>query len=154
MSDKRNQKKGNGYSKNYQAEQTISECVYCEKPDHRYSDCKTAKTVTEPRKILSDKNLFFNCAGAKHRAAECRSAKTCLKCKNKHHTSISEKLADSKSESILVTTKTNVTYLVAIIKENGVKCRALLDTGSGSSYRSESFIDLLKINPFGKSTKQ
>ena len=144
MSDKRNPEKGNGYSKSYQAKQTKSECVYCEKPDHRSSDCETAKTVTERRKILSDKKLCFNCAGAKHRAAGCRSAKTCLKRKNKHHTSLCGKLADSKSEPMLVTTDANVTYAVAIIKINGVKCRALLDTGSGSSYMSESFIDLLK----------
>ena len=36
---------------------------------------------------------------------------------------------------------------------NGVKCRTLLDTGSGSSYISESFIDLLKINPVRKENK-
>ena len=48
---------------------------------------------------------------------------------------------------MLVITETNVTYPVAIIRVNGVKCRALLDTGSDSSYISESFIDLLKINP-------
>ena len=66
---------------------------------------------------------------------------------NKQYTSICAKLAVSKSEPMLVTTETNVTYPVAIIKVNGVKCRALLDTGSGSSYISESFIDLLKINP-------
>ena len=90
---------------------------------------KLQETVTLPRKILSDKNLFFNCAEAKNRTAECRSSKIYLKCKNKHHTSISAKLADSKSESMLATTETNVTYLVAIIKVNGVKCRALLDTG-------------------------
>ena len=152
LSDKRNPEKGNGYSKSYQALQTKSECVYCEKPDHRSSDCKTAKTVTERRKILSDKKLCFNCTGTKHRAAECRSDKTCLKCKSKHHTSICDKLADSKSEPMLVTTETNVTYPVAIIKVNGVKCRALLDTGSGSSYISESFIDL-KINPVRKEYK-
>ena len=146
MSDKRNPEKGNNYSKSYQAKQTRSECMYCEKPDRRSSDCKTAKTVTERRKILSDKKLCFNCRGAKHRAAECRSVKTCLKCKNKHHMSICDKLTDSKSEPMLVTTETNVTYPVAIIKVNGVKCRALLDTGPGSSYISESFIDLLKIN--------
>ena len=153
LSDKRNPEKGNGYSKRYQAKQTKSECVYCEKPDHRSSDCKTAKTVTERRKILSDKKLCFNCTGAKHRAVECHNAKTCLKCKNKHHTSICDKLADSKSEPMLVTTETNVTYPVVIIKVNGVKCRALLDTGSGSSYISESFIDLLKINPVRKEYK-
>ena len=63
LSDKRNPEKGNGYSKS----------VYCEKADHRSSDCKTVKTVTELRKILSDKKLCFNHTGAKPRAAECRS---------------------------------------------------------------------------------
>ena len=95
-------------------------------------DLLIVKTVTERRKILSDKKLCFNSTGAKHRAAECRSAKTCLKCKNKHHTSICGKLADNKSEPMLVTTEANVTYPVVIIKVNGVKCRALLDTGSRS----------------------
>ena len=58
LSDKRNPEKGNGYSKSYDVKETKSESVYCEKPDHRSSDCKTGKTVTEIRKILSDKNLF------------------------------------------------------------------------------------------------
>ena len=52
-----------------------------------------------------------------------------------------------------MTAETNVTYPVAIIKVNGVKCRALLDTGSGSSYISESFINVLKINPIRKEHK-
>ena len=54
---------------------------------------------------------------------------------------------------MLVTTEANVTYPVVIIKINGVKCRVLLDTGPGSSYISESFIDLLKINPVRKEYK-
>ena len=54
---------------------------------------------------------------------------------------------------MLVTTKANVTYPVAIIKVNDVKFRALLDTGSGSLYISESLIDLLKINPVRKEYK-
>ena len=86
LSDKRNPEKGNDYRKSYQAEQTKSEFVYCEKPNHKSSDCQTPKTVTESRKMLTNKKLCFNCIGAKHRAAECRRAKTCLKCKSKHHT--------------------------------------------------------------------
>ena len=43
--------------------------------------------------------------------------------------------------------KNNVIYPVAIVKINGVKCRALLDTGSGSSYASEDLLDYLTINP-------
>ena len=60
MSDKRSPEKGNSYSRSYQAKQTKGECVYCEKPDHRSSDCKTAKTVTERRKILSNKKNFVS----------------------------------------------------------------------------------------------
>ena len=51
-----------------------------------------------------------------------------------------------------MTTEANVTYPV-VIKVNDVHCRTLLDTGSGSSYISESFIDLLKINPVRKEYK-
>ena len=127
--------------------------MYCERSDHSSSDCKTAKAVTESRKILSDEKICFNCAGAKNRTAECCRAKTCLKCKNKHHTSICDKLADSKPEPMLVTTETNVTYPVGIIKVSGVKCRALLDTGSGSSDILKSFIDLHKRNPVRKEYK-
>ena len=54
LSDKRISENGNSYNKSYQAKQTKSECVYCEKPDHR----KTVKTMTERRKILSDKKLY------------------------------------------------------------------------------------------------
>ena len=54
LSDKRISENGNSYNKSYQAKQTKSECEYCEKPDHR----KTVKTMTERRKILSDKKLY------------------------------------------------------------------------------------------------
>ena len=91
LNDKRNREKGNSYCKSHQGEQTKSEFVYCEKPDHRFSDYKTVETVTERRKILSNKKSSFDCTGAKHRAAECPIAKACLKCKNKHHKSICDK---------------------------------------------------------------
>ena len=52
-----------------------------------------------------------------------------------------------------MTTEANVTYPVAIIKVNGAKCRALSGSGSGSSYISESFTDLLKINTVRKEYK-
>ena len=65
--------------------------------------------MTERKNILSEKELFFNFPGAKHRDVECRSTKTCLICINKYCTSICDKLADSKSEPMLVTAETNVT---------------------------------------------
>ena len=51
---------------------------------------------------------------------------------------------------MLASTDSNVIYPVAIIKVNVIKCRVLLDTGSGSSYASEAINDLLKINPIRK----
>ena len=40
-----------------------------------------------------------------------------------------------------------LTYLVVTVYVNGVKCRALLDTGAGSSYASSALLDLIKAKP-------
>ena len=54
---------------------------------------------------------------------------------------------------MLTSTESSVIYPVAIINVNGIKCRVLLDTGSGSSYASEVVIERLKINPIRKEHK-
>ena len=41
--------------------------------------------------------------------------------------------------------KSTVIYPVVVIEVQGVKCRALPDSGAGSSYASAAFIDRLKI---------
>ena len=125
------------------------ECVYCNKAGHKSVECKTVKTISDRRKILSDKKLCFNCTGPRHRATDCRSTRTCQICKNKHHTSICEQSPDL----LLTTNSDRVIYPVVLAKINGVKCRALLDTASGSSYASETLINKLKINPVRNETK-
>ena len=40
-----------------------------------------------------------------------------------------------------------VCHPVVIIKVNGVKCRALLDTGATGSYISAFLVNLLKVKP-------
>ena len=47
----------------------------------------------------------------------------------------------------------DVTHTVVVILVDGVKCRALLDTGAGSSYVSAALINVLKKNPIRKETK-
>ena len=54
---------------------------------------------------------------------------------------------------MLASTESSVIYPLTIINVNGIKCRALLDTGSESSHASEAIIDLLKINPVRKDYK-
>ena len=121
-------------------------CIYCDKTDHKASDCESVKTVEERRKILSNKRLCFNCTGEKHRASDCRSKTNCQVCHKRHHTSI----CDNKQKEPGMTAAANnntVIHPVVVIKVEGVKCRALLDTGSSSNYMSSTLLDLIKKNP-------
>ena len=91
-----------------------------------------------------------NCRSNKHRAVDCQDNQKCLLCKCKHHTSVYETRSDETSELVLASAESSVIYPVVIIIVNSIKCRALLETGSGSFYASEAIIDLLKINPIRK----
>ena len=91
--------------------------------------------------------MCFNCTGAEHRASECRSRSSCSKCKRRHHTSICDAPDENgpptaPTNDKLLNTATNankpVVYPVVIVNVNGVKCRALIDTGAGSSYASSN----------------
>ena len=88
----------------------------------------------------------------KHRANECKSANSCRTCKRKHHISICEKTQDV----ILDTNErnTSITYPVVIISVDGMKCRALLDTGAGSSYISSTIVSKLNKQPVRRYTKK
>ena len=39
-----------------------------------------------------------------------------------------------------------VIYPVVVVKVEGVKCRALLDTGAGSSYASAALLNQVRVN--------
>ena len=54
---------------------------------------------------------------------------------------------------MLASTESSAIYSVAITKVNGIKCYALLDKISASSYALEAIIDLLKINSVRKENK-
>ena len=43
---------------------------------------------------------------------------------------------------------------VSVIKVNSVKCRALIDSGSGSSCISAKLVNILKVKPVSTQTKQ
>ena len=120
-----------------------NQCVYCEDDNHRGINCTKVTSVHERQKILSEKKLCFNCTGTRHRADECRSKLRCQICDRKHHTSICHK-QENKTNPLLVATGIptgNVTYSVVVVEVEGIKCRALLDTGAGSSYASAALLD-------------
>ena len=133
-----------------QKEEKMRGCVYCDKPDHRSTDCKTVSTLEERKRSLSNKRLCFNCTGSKHRAADCRSRLVCQCCQRKHHTSICDRL----SEQLLTAASAGnsaVIHPVVVVAVQGVKCRALLDTGAGSSYASAALLD---IQPHQREVRQ
>ena len=88
----------------------------------------------------------------KHQAKECQSTRTCRQCGEKRHTSICVKKPER--DQLLVTTgKCAVIYPVVVVLVDGIKCRALLDTGSGSSYTA-TLIENLSKKPVRTEHKQ
>ena len=121
-------------------------CVFCESSNHNSVNCDQFTSVADRKKKISEKRLCFNCTRSKHRAAECKSKSVCQVCKRKHHTSICDKV----SEDMMKTARNKVSAVchpVVVIEVNGIKCRALLDTGAGSSYASAALLDKLRLKP-------
>ena len=119
-------------------------CVYCGSAEHKSVDCSKVVSVAERKKHLSEKRLCFNCTGTRHRAAECRITRSCQKCNGRHHPSI----CDKEHPQLLVTTYEDaVIYPMVVVNVDGIKCRALLDTGAGSAYASAVLIKHLGEQP-------
>ena len=55
---------------------------------------------------------------------------------------------------MMVATEALVIYPAVVVKVNNITCRALLDTGAGSSYASSALLEELNMQPFRKETKQ
>ena len=152
LDDKRNNRNPPRKDRLYQTSQDIwkpKPCVYCNKEDHKSTDCKTVTKVEDRKRILSEKKLCFNCTGVKHRAANCRSKQTCQTCKNKHHSSIC-----SQSNPMMAATEGSVIYPVVVVNVNNILCRALLDTGAGSSYASSALLGKLNLRPIWREAKR
>lgn len=120
-------------------------CAFCDKSDHKSSECEAVTTIEERRKILSNKRLCFNCTGEKHRANECKSKINCQVCQKRHHTSICDK--KQREPGMTAANDQNVIHPVVVVQVEGIKCRALLDTGSSSNYMSSTLVKLINKSP-------
>ena len=152
---------GNFRRRSYQTQQESGRqmrgCVYCDKVDHISANCPKVVAVEDRRRILSRKQLCFNCTGDKHRAESCRSH-ACQKCQRRHHTSICDQATQTTNGRFLTaqdkSSPGQVIYPVVLVDVNGFKCRALLDTGAGSSYASSAILDHLGLRPVRKEFKR
>ena len=131
-----------------------SSCIYCGEDTHKATNCHVVKDVTKRKRIISEKRLCFNCTAEGHRASDCKSKRSCENCKRRHHTSIYEAATRQQRDDqkppeqvMLSTAENNVIYPVVVVKVDGITCRALLDTGAGSTYISSSLASKLQKKP-------
>ena len=121
-------------------EQKPRMCVYCERGDHVSPACTHLTTLDERKKFLAQKGMCFNCTGTKHRAADCNSRSRYQKCGKRHHTSICTQ-GDQLLTAAAAGNKERVVFPIVKKDVEGILCRALLDTGAGSSYASAVLLD-------------
>ena len=70
-------------------------CVYC-KNTHSATNCNVITDHSKRLEYIKKEGLCFNCL-AKHRVAQCTSRNRCKWCTRKHHTSVCEAYANSRS---------------------------------------------------------
>ena len=125
-------------------------CTYCDDNEHKANECTKVTSTTARKQILSKKRLCFNCAAGNHKASDCPSKASCRKCDKRHHTSICDKSdGENPKKDVAMTTcqKSEAIFPIVVVEVNGIKCRALIDSGAGSSYVSTKLIELLKLKP-------
>ena len=75
-------------------------CVHYDQPNHLSTNCDNVTSVSERRKLLIQKKLYFSCTGPNHRAWECHCVTKCSHCLRRHHSSICENIClDTKNLS-------------------------------------------------------
>ena len=133
-------------------------CIYCDNEQHKSYQCEKVKTLGERKKIIATKRLCYNCTGTGHRAADCKSKRNCQNCGGRHHSSICDKNSTTdlqqSTATVLATTEVSVVYPTVLVQVNGITCRALLDTGAGSSYASATLIERINQEPVRKDYKR
>jgi len=113
-------------------------CVYCGEK-HKPVVCNKITNLSDCRQILLNRRLCFHCISGSHRASHCPRKLTCQCCRKRHHTSLCETIDPTNEHEqprgVALTTNQNGDGLfpVLIIEVNGIKCRALIDSGAGSS---------------------
>ena len=154
-------------------------CAYCE-GTHKSHSCRTVTNHQVRKKILSQKNRCFICLRPGHVARNCHTSMRCLKCNQRHHSTIcdcysketvneksstgnaKEKSKDSLANSSQSTTNMHVNAKKSVLLQTArvqVKppqqqqssiVRMVLDSGSQKSYVTKEVKDALELPVIGK----
>ena len=133
-------------------------CVYCTSTEHRAVNCTKVTDVSQRKSNLASKRLCFNnvrahteqhYARAKHLVTLAKenithqSVKNC-KCYCRHATRHDH---NHVGESAVI-------HPVVVVRVEGYKFRALLDSGASHSYCSSTFVKLVKAQSNAASLRQ
>ena len=153
-----------GDKNSHQNTHNKSKCVYCKSEEHKSYECSVISSFNERKKFLAVNRLCFNCTGEQHRASQCTNRRSCYHCSARHHSSICEKQNTiektqentklKNQQPMFMTREPSVVYPVVTIKISGENCRALLDTGAGSSYISAGMINNLGVKEYRTEGRQ
>ncbi len=155
-------------------------CILCASTSERHPlyACPKFKVMSHDTKLstLRENKLCLNCFGSGHFVKQCRSAHRCKKCQRPHHTLLHvQPLGDRKpnppesppsgdppptpivsatavklrSTPLLMTCR----ILVFAADGSSVEARALLDSGSSSSFISEHLAQTLRLPRFRHSVR-
>ena len=137
-------------------------CVLCDVRHPLYA-CKKYRQLSHDDKVslLMEQGLCMNCFRKGHIARKCPAASMCTKCDRPHHTVLhmeAKKPNVDRTATNNVSTHTSLTYApstvllmtcqVKVVAPNGAvtKARALLDTGSLTSFISKHLVQLLRLS--------
>ena len=140
---------------NYHA--SSQNCPAC-KADHKLVMCEQFKhlSLAEKREKVKLLKLCFNCLRLGHQTKDCKSKNTCRKCQKKHHTMLHDDTFAKPTEKTQSNHSTERGYgfctllptaMIKVISADNtvISCRALLDSGSQSSFITENCAQLLKL---------
>ena len=100
--------------------------------------CTKVLNVADRRGILKNNQLCCNCAGTGHTAGNCKS-KSCVKCGQRHHTSLSEKqiktFPEQATEKSMSASNVESSTIHGKVKAkvDGHAVRIMIDTGVSRS---------------------
>ena len=127
--------------------QTRPGCVYCS-GEHKAVDCTEIVDTEARKKFLLDNRRCYNCTSRFHQVSNCSSKGTCVKCNERHHTSIHDAYQAGPKKVMATSNNTRKTiFPVTVVKVNGVTCRALIDSGPSSSYVSAKVAAMFGTKP-------
>ena len=129
-------------------------CVYCGE-DHRPVECTRITNLSDRRQILLNKRLCFNCTSEitalpivlANRLVNAVTNATIGRSVIQHTHQPTLTTRRHKQEELTTNQLGEGLFPVLVVEVNGIKCRALVDSGAGSSYVSAKLIDLLRVKP-------